>query len=101
MRCAEKAGAAKRNQALEVYPDASDKGLEWMTREPSPEEAALFVEELEALLHGMREPEPEIIRMCLDGHTSPEIAAAIGCSRWTVRRVLSRIGERLRERNKE
>ena len=55
-------------------------------------------DELETLLAGLDQPEPEIIRLRLQGYSSLEIANQVGCSRWTVRRVLDRIGHRLHER---
>lgn len=90
--------AAKRDVGVEVHADSKGLSPEVIARDPSPEEAAVFVDELESLLSGLRDPEPEIVRRCLEGYSSPEIAAAVGCSRWTIRRVLARVGDTLKRK---
>lgn len=69
--------------------------------EPSHEEAVALLDELALLMDGLRDPEPEIIRLTLEGHSTDEVARHIGCSRWTVRRVLNRFGQRLEGRLRE
>ena len=90
--------AKKRDIRRETYPDADPRKPEWLARDPTPEEASLLIDELESLLNGLRDPEPEIIRLCLEGHSTSDIAASVGCTRWTIRRVLNRIGNRLHKR---
>ena len=41
---------------------------------------------------GLESPEPEMVRLAIEGHTPSQIAKQIGCSRWTVRWVLDRVG---------
>jgi len=94
-------GAAKRDLAAEVYFEDGAAGPEAVARDPSPEEAALWLDEFEALFDGLEDPEPEMLRLRLEGYSSAEIAARVGCSRWTVRRVLDRVGRILNERLKQ
>jgi RNA polymerase sigma-70 factor (ECF subfamily) len=90
--------AGRRSMAAEVHP--SDDSLEptALAREPSPDEAAALTDEIEFVLGDLKSPEPEIFRLGLQGYSPSEIAAQIGCSRWTARRVLNRIGRRLEAR---
>ena len=55
-------------------------------------------EEFELLLQQLREREAQMFRLCLEGYSTSEIASQLGCTRWTVRRVLDRVGQRLAER---
>ena len=97
-RQGERHHAGKRDVAKEIHGDGECLALQAVAHEPTVEEAAMLVEELESLLVGLESPEPEIVRMGLQGYSSTEIARQLGCSRWTVRRVLDRIGERLEQR---
>lgn len=90
--------AGKRDIKTEVYANEEVLAPEIVAHEPTPEEAAVLVEEWEALLVGLEKPEPDIVRLGFQGYSSSEIARQVGCSRWTVRRVLDRIGERLQQR---
>ncbi len=94
---AEREQAAKRDINKEAYPDADSAVQDWLTREPTADEAALMVDGFEALLAGLAAPEPEIIRLCLEGYSTSEIAAQVGRTRWTVRRALNRFGDRIRQ----
>ncbi len=49
-------------------------------------------------MQGLNDPEPRIFEMALDGYSTVEITAQLGCSRWTVRRTLNRLGEQLARR---
>jgi DNA-binding CsgD family transcriptional regulator len=71
---------------------------ETIARDPSPEEVASLLGELEAVLAGFQQSEAEIVGLRLQGHSSSEIAGQVGCSRQTVRRVLNRVGHRLQTR---
>ena len=88
--------AAKRD----VQSEAS--GDEWQSRlisgAPSPVEAAALTDELDRLISELNAQESHILQMCLQGSPTPEIADQVGCSRWTVRRALDRIGHLLKER---
>ncbi|NUQ65639.1 MAG: sigma-70 family RNA polymerase sigma factor [Pirellulales bacterium] len=98
---AERHHAAKRDVASEVCPDIERLNPEFFARDPSHEEVAAFLDELEFLTTGLVDPEPEIVRLCLEGYSAAEIATEVGCTRWTVRRVLARVGERLQRRMRE
>ena len=69
--------------------------------EPTPDEVASLLDELEFVLAGCESSEPEILRLCVQGYSSAEIAEQVGCSRWTVRRVRDRIGRVLERRLQE
>jgi RNA polymerase sigma-70 factor (ECF subfamily) len=90
--------AGRRDVSMEVSPARDEFGPEAMAHDPTPAEAAALNDEIEALLVGLEPPEPEILRLCFQGYSASEIAAQVGCSRWTVRRVLDRIGHRLERR---
>ncbi|NLY01112.1 MAG: sigma-70 family RNA polymerase sigma factor [Rhodopirellula sp.] len=98
---AERHRAAKRDVAAEVHCDGEQLSPEFFARDPSQEEVAAFLDELELLTTGLRDPEPEIVRLCLEGYSASEIASEVGCTRWTVRRVLTRLGDRLQRRMKQ
>lgn len=93
--------ADKRNLAIEVYAGGEQLAPEAVAREPSPEEAAALADEIETLLRRLEPPEIEILQLALQGHSTPEIAERLGRSRWTIRRVLDRIGHQLEDRGKE
>lgn len=98
-RQAEFHAAARRAVGREVR--GQEQLFALVAKEPSHEEAVALLDELELLMDGLRNPEPEIIRLTLEGHSTDEIARHIGCSRWTVRRVLNRFGRRLEGRLRE
>jgi RNA polymerase sigma-70 factor (ECF subfamily) len=85
--------AAKRTPEREAVQDA-DNGpdiLELLDREPSPAEANLFVDQLEGLLKEIRPDDRQILEMRLLGHTNAEIAAQLGISERTIRRLMERL----------
>jgi RNA polymerase sigma factor (sigma-70 family) len=73
------------------FDDVQDDG-------PTPEEAALLAEEVEALLGRLRDPLLRQVAVWkLEGYTNAEIADKQGCSEPTVRRRLSIIRRLLKE----
>lgn len=90
--------AEKRDIAAEAGPDAADCYLDVITGEPSQEHAAILADELDAAVGGLPERDLEIVHLCLDGYSTPEISQKLNCSRHTARRVLNHVGERLRDR---
>jgi RNA polymerase sigma-70 factor (ECF subfamily) len=74
-----------------------ESGTWWeaIDREPTPVEAAMLTETVERLLEDLERPEREIVELSLQGHTTPEIAARLGRSRRTVRRVRERVKDYL------
>jgi RNA polymerase sigma-70 factor (ECF subfamily) len=92
-RC-EKLRAARRNVAREVrWKDGS--GVVHLDSAPSPAEAAMLVETVEALFRALDEDEREIVERLLAGYTAQEIAETLDCSERTVRRVRQRAKSRL------
>jgi RNA polymerase sigma-70 factor (ECF subfamily) len=99
--------AERRDAAREVTPQSrypspgarnrAEAGTWWeaIDREPSPLEAAMLTETLEQLLGHLGRPEREIVELSLQGHTTSEIAARLGRSRRTVRRVRERVKDYL------
>ena len=100
-RQGERHHAGKRDVAAEVYAGDGKLHPEVVAHDPAPEEVVLLIDELEDLLTGLKEPEPEIVRLGIQGYSSEEIATEVKCSRWTVRRVLNRTGHQLRKRLKD
>lgn len=93
--------AAKRDIGAEIYLHGQMIDPEVLARDPSPDEAAVLLDELKSFVDGLKDPEPKIVQLCLEGYSSSEIAAEVECTRWTVRRVLVRIGNRLRQQTPE
>ena len=65
--------------------------------EPSPEDAAILIEEVSALLQTLPEADRRIIELRLQGYNSVEIAKETHRAERTVRRVLERVEQRLRD----
>lgn len=64
---------------------------------PSPEAVVAFVDLLEHFLKDLREKDRKILEMRLQDYTQEEIAAELGCTERTVRRVLDRIRQMAEE----
>jgi len=92
--------ARKRAVAREAHPRAADDE-EPVARVPvggpSPEEAAAFADQFRHLLERLDDEERRIVLLKLEQRTQEEIAAALGVSERTVRRILRRVEERLTE----
>jgi len=83
----------KRDAAAEVPAIAGDVDLlvSYLSREPTPEEAAIFVDELAFFLRNQRPEDGKIIEMRLEGFDQVEIAERLGVSDRTIRRLMERI----------
>lgn len=90
--------AGRRDVRLEAFSLDEDVASEMISGEPSPEDAVLFAEEVEAMFEPLDATKAETLRLSLEGCSTAEVAERLQCSRWTVRRVLDRIGFRLMER---
>jgi RNA polymerase sigma factor (sigma-70 family) len=88
--------AEKRDVSAEI-PNAEAFVSETVIREPSPDEAAVLVDQVDVLLHGLPELHGSVLRMRLEGHSVTELAEELGVSRQTVYRVLKLLQERLAE----
>lgn len=62
---------------------------------PSPDEAVAIAEEFERLLASLGDEDRRVVELKLEERTNDEIAAALGCSERTVRRLLAGLREKL------
>lgn len=60
-------------------------------RGPTPAEAAEFADQVDHLFAGLDEEEKQLVQLRLEGLDGPTIAAKMGCSERTVRRLLERV----------
>jgi RNA polymerase sigma-70 factor (ECF subfamily) len=93
--------AAPRDVALEVplgeREDAPPAGaVASLARQPSPVEAVVLAELVEALLRGLPQRDQTIVSLRLQGHSPGEIATLLGRPERTIFRVLDRVKRRLR-----
>jgi RNA polymerase sigma factor (sigma-70 family) len=80
--------------------DKRDAGREvgWQSsidREPSPDEAVLLTEIVEALFRDLDADERPILELSLQGLTAPEISEQLGRAERSVRRLRERVRKRL------
>jgi RNA polymerase sigma factor (sigma-70 family) len=71
--------------------EAHERILELLDREPDPEEAATFLDQLEHFLSRLRPQERQILELRVQGYSNEEIAEQLGTYDRKVRRVLERI----------
>jgi DNA-directed RNA polymerase specialized sigma24 family protein len=86
-----RAGAARTDaSAVRNGPTLEDTGLDaLLSREPTPELAAMVAEECDRLLGRLADPELcSIALFKMEGYTDDEIAARLDCARRTVQRRL-------------
>lgn len=96
-RQAEYHSAQRRNVRQEVsFEDGAREAA--TAQDPSVEDVTALVEEIDRLLELLEPQDTEIFRRQLEGESLTEITSAVGCSRWTVRRTLNRIGKQLQQR---
>jgi RNA polymerase sigma-70 factor (ECF subfamily) len=91
--------AGRRDARAEIapVPGAEDPGdpILAIDRDPTPIEAAILAETVEALLRGLDADDRAIVELSLQGYTTPEIGARLGFAERTVRRVRERLKRRL------
>lgn len=92
--------AGKRSVECEGPVDEGLFGLpaEVVARDPSPEDAAAVVEELEEVLRPLAAPHRRMAELRLQGYSVEEIATDVGRSERLVRLVLEQVREKLRQR---
>jgi RNA polymerase sigma-70 factor (ECF subfamily) len=85
--------AAKRNPAAEAgQEDANrDELFAVLAREPSPEEAVLFLDQLETFLSHLNPEERRILEMKVNGYSNDDICNELKIYDRKIRRVLERI----------
>ncbi len=67
--------------AAEVAPGGDKDPVEAVAHEPTPDEVAALLDEMEFLLQGCNAAEQEIVRLRFEGYSSSEAAERVGCSR--------------------
>jgi RNA polymerase sigma-70 factor (ECF subfamily) len=91
--------AARRDVCREAAPAPSGAeeapGLDFLDREPTPEEAAQLADTLGAALKQLDAQDREIVVLSLQGHDSAAVAGQVGCTQRTVQRVLREVRARL------
>jgi RNA polymerase sigma factor (sigma-70 family) len=97
--------AGKRSKVRERH-FGSDSSLfelqgQMMAREPTPEQAAALTDTLEEVFRGLEPLERRMVELRLQGSGLDEIAADVSRSERTVRRVLERVKDRLRQQYPE
>jgi DNA-directed RNA polymerase specialized sigma24 family protein len=97
--------AGKRDQGREqtFRPEDSLCGLaaEVVAHEPTPEEAAAVLDELELVLRGLEPLHRRMVELQLQGHLLEEIAAETQRSERLVRLVLGKVRQHLEQRCRE
>jgi len=85
--------AAKRDLQLEVGQgkEPNEQLHEVLDREPTPEEAVTFLDQLEHFLSRLAPQERQILEMRLQGCNNEEIATKLGIYDRKIRRVIERI----------
>jgi len=93
--------AARRDVSIEgsasFFTKRSHAAWEFAAREPTPAQALILNETIDALLRPLNERERQIVLLTLEGWTTTEIGSEVKCSERTARRVLNRVGRRLQE----
>ena len=88
--------AERRNTGNEV---ANGSRSDWLrgavSAEPSPDDAAILVDQIEAVLRGFPPLFGEILGLRMEGVTRTDIADRLNISRQTVHRALKRMQDRL------
>jgi RNA polymerase sigma-70 factor (ECF subfamily) len=83
----------KRDAGAEVGSSEQQRDLllAHLSKEPTPDEATIFMDELEHFLQQQRPEDRKIIEMRLEGYDNVEIAAKLGISDRTIRRLMERM----------
>ena len=88
-----------------IYAEASTNGgsefrfpLEAIVEEPSPEDAASIIEELEAVMSGLDSTQRRVLELSLQNYSEEEISEEVQRSGRTVRRTLKQIRNDLENR---
>ena len=86
------------NQEVEPRPRTDESGASSFgpaDRAPTPAEAAEFADQFQQLMASLDEEERRFVDLKLQQCTNLEVAARLGCSERTVRRILKRVESRL------
>jgi RNA polymerase sigma-70 factor (ECF subfamily) len=93
-KCANQAQRYRRH-GRDLGREVPTADFETLSREPTPEEAAVLAETLEQVMRGLTAREREMVALSLQGKSMPEVSAAVGRAERTVRRVLDQVRQRL------
>ncbi len=88
-------GRQKRGFEQEVPLGKSEEPFGLVAPGPSPAEAAEFADQFQQLMASLDEEERRFVDLKLQQCTNLEVAARLGCSERTVRRILKRVQSRL------
>jgi RNA polymerase sigma-70 factor (ECF subfamily) len=85
--------AAKRDPSQEAHTDDGEheQVLQLLAREPDPEEAVAFLDQLEHFLAQLTPDEQRILEMRVQGYSNEDICKELGIYDRKIRRVLERI----------
>jgi RNA polymerase sigma factor (sigma-70 family) len=85
--------AAKRSPSAEAGQENAERDelFAVLDREPSPEEAVMFLDQLEHFLSGLNPEERRILEMKVNGYSNEDICQDLGIYDRKIRRVLERI----------
>jgi RNA polymerase sigma-70 factor (ECF subfamily) len=87
--------AARRDAGRDVERSDPDVLVSLLEQAPTPEEEAVLADTVKSLLEAMTPNDRPIVEHLLLGYTAQEVAAQLGCSERTVRRVRHRAQARL------
>jgi len=91
--------SAKRNFQKTLSPETSSgSDIEFPGNEPGPDAAYEVIEEIERITAGMDDIQRQMVEYRIQGYEFTEIAAMVSRSERTVRRVMAKVKNRLRER---
>jgi RNA polymerase sigma factor (sigma-70 family) len=80
------------NREVPIDSAPADKpGWDLVDPNPTPDQAAALAEQLEQVLATLNEEERQLVDLKLQEFTNDEVAARMGCSERTVRRILKRV----------
>lgn len=89
-------GRQKRSAHREVGLEPGDTGAELVDALPDPEAVAV-AGEIEAEINSLDDEERQIVLLKIADFTNDEIAAKLGCSERTVRRLINKVRDRFAE----
>jgi RNA polymerase sigma-70 factor (ECF subfamily) len=92
---------ASREVPAAAEADGEASGMEALSREPTPLEAAILSETAEQLLARLDEDERPIVELSLQGYTTQEISQQVDRPERTVRRLRERVRHRLERLQRE
>jgi RNA polymerase sigma-70 factor (ECF subfamily) len=90
-----------REVAPVPLPGESQAEWDFVSRDPTPADAAMLAETVEQLMESLEPRDREILALRLQGHRTREISQQVDYADRTVRRVLSQIREYLESRSHE